>query len=100
MGLGGQMIAWEDDFCAQLAGRGFRVIRFDNRDVGLSTHLGAAGIVDAGAALMAALQGPIIAPYRLDDMAPDTIGLMDAGHRHGARGRRVDGRRDRADHAP
>ena len=79
MGLGGQMIAWEDDFCAQLAGRGFRVIRFDNRDVGLSTHLGAAGIVDAGAALMAALQGrPIIAPYRLDDMAADTIGLMDA----------------------
>ena len=38
MGLGGQMIAWDDLFCAQLASRGYWVVRFDNRDVGLSTH--------------------------------------------------------------
>jgi pimeloyl-ACP methyl ester carboxylesterase len=39
MGLGTQMIAWHDEFCEQLAGRGFRVVRFDNRDIGRSTHL-------------------------------------------------------------
>ena len=39
MGLGAQMIHWEDDFCRQLAGRGFRVIRFDNRDIGQSSSL-------------------------------------------------------------
>ena len=37
MGLGAQMIHWDDDFCRQLAGRNFRVIRFDNRDIGEST---------------------------------------------------------------
>ena len=79
MGLAGQMIAWEDDFCTQLAARGFRVIRFDNRDVGHSTHFGAARPFDPVATLMAALQGrPIVAPYSLADMAADTIGLMDA----------------------
>jgi pimeloyl-ACP methyl ester carboxylesterase len=39
MGLGAQMIHWDDEFCQQLAGRGFRVIRFDNRDIGKSTRL-------------------------------------------------------------
>ena len=39
MGLGGQMIWWDERFCRQLAGRGYRVIRFDNRDIGLSTKL-------------------------------------------------------------
>ena len=39
MGLGAQMILWDDEFCEQLAGRGFRVIRFDNRDIGKSSHL-------------------------------------------------------------
>jgi pimeloyl-ACP methyl ester carboxylesterase len=39
MGLGAQMIHWDDDFCRQLAARGFRVIRFDNRDIGKSSHL-------------------------------------------------------------
>src|SRR4029077_478892 len=42
-GLGAQLITWDDDFCAQLAGRGFHVIRFDNRDAGLSTHMDGAG---------------------------------------------------------
>lgn len=79
MGLGGQMIAWEDDFCTRLAARGYRVIRFDNRDVGLSTHLGAAGLPEMSTAFMAAMQGrPFAAPYLLTDMAADTIGLMDA----------------------
>ena len=79
MGLAGQMIAWEDDFCAQLAERGFRVIRFDNRDVGQSTHFDAAGLPGMGAAFAAALAGrPFAAPYLLADMAADTFGLMDA----------------------
>jgi pimeloyl-ACP methyl ester carboxylesterase len=39
MGLGTQMIAWQDDFCAQLASKGLYVVRFDNRDIGRSTHL-------------------------------------------------------------
>ena len=39
MGLGAQMIHWDDDFCRQLAARGFRVIRFDNRDIGKSSHM-------------------------------------------------------------
>jgi len=79
MGLAAQMIAWDEGFCTQLAGRGYRVIRFDNRDIGLSTRFDAAGVPDVGAALMAALQGkPVSAPYRLEDMALDTVGLLDA----------------------
>jgi pimeloyl-ACP methyl ester carboxylesterase len=79
MGLAAQMTAWDDTFCAQLAARGYRVIRFDNRDIGLSTRLDAAGVPDVGAALLAALQGkPVSAPYRLEDMADDTVGLLDA----------------------
>jgi pimeloyl-ACP methyl ester carboxylesterase len=79
MGLASQMIAWDDDFCSALADRGFRAIRFDNRDIGLSTRLDAAGLPDVSAAFMAAMQGqPVTAPYLLRDMAADTIGLMDA----------------------
>lgn len=79
MGLAAQMIAWHDGFCARLAERGFRVIRFDNRDIGLSTRFDAAGVPNVNAAFMAALQGkPVEAPYRLTDMAADTFGLLDA----------------------
>jgi pimeloyl-ACP methyl ester carboxylesterase len=79
MGLAAQMIAWHDGFCERLAGRGFRVIRFDNRDIGLSTKFDAAGVPNVGAALAAALQGqPVDAPYRLSDMAADAFGLLDA----------------------
>jgi pimeloyl-ACP methyl ester carboxylesterase len=79
MGLATQMIAWDEAFCTRLAARGYCVIRFDNRDIGLSTRIDAAGVPDIGAALAAALQDkPIAAPYLLDDMADDAIGLLDA----------------------
>jgi len=66
MGLGSQMVVWEDPFCEQLAGRGFWVIRFDNRDVGLSTHLHDAPPPNLGAAMGGDFSS---ASYRLEDMA-------------------------------
>ena len=53
MGLAAQMIAWDDEFCAALAARGFRVIRFDNRDIGLSTRLEHLGVPNVAQLLMA-----------------------------------------------
>ena len=79
MGLASQMIAWDDEFCAALAARGFRVIRFDNRDVGLSTRLENLGMPNAAQLLMAHLAGqPTKAAYTLSDMARDVVGLLDA----------------------
>jgi len=80
MGLAAQMIAWHDGFCEQLSEHGFRVIRFDNRDIGLSTRFDAAGVPNVGTALTAALQGQPVtgAPYLLRDMAADAVGLLDA----------------------
>jgi pimeloyl-ACP methyl ester carboxylesterase len=79
MGLGGQMTAWEDGFCQLLAAHGRYVIRFDNRDVGLSTWLDDAP-VDIAAVMMAALSGgPLPAvPYTLSDMSDDAFGVLDA----------------------
>src|ERR1700683_4552247 len=74
MGLSYQMIEWDDDLCALIAGRGFRVTRFDNRDVGLSAKLEALGTPD----LMAMLAGNAGPPYSLDDMAEDSVGVLDA----------------------
>ena len=79
MGLGAQMIFWEDDFCREIARRGFHVIRFDNRDCGLSTHFPEAGDPNVAAAMMtAASGGTVTPPYTLRDMAADTVGLLDA----------------------
>ncbi|WP_175561941.1 alpha/beta fold hydrolase [Kaistia soli] len=78
-GLGAQMIRWTRPFCEGLAARGYRVIRFDNRDAGRSTHFCSAATPDFGAlasALMAGRQPDV--PYTLHDMAADAIGLLDA----------------------
>ncbi|HKS20268.1 MAG TPA: alpha/beta hydrolase [Bradyrhizobium sp.] len=79
MGLGAQMIHWDDDFCRQLAARGFRVIRFDNRDIGKSSRMtGGKRLTPLELLKLRFLKIPVAAPYRLHDMAEDTIGLMDA----------------------
>lgn len=63
MGQGAQMLAWPDGLCHELADRGLHVVRFDNRDAGLSTHLRRPPL--------------LLSPYTLDDMAADALGLMD-----------------------
>src|SRR5258707_1501069 len=79
MGLGAQMIHWDDEFCRQLAARGLRVSRFDNRDIGKSSHLsGGKRLTPLELLKLRFLKIPVQAPYRLRDMAEDTIGLMDA----------------------
>lgn len=79
MGLGSQMILWHEDFCTGLAERGHFVVRFDNRDIGLSTKFDEHGIPNVLELLMKVQQGePLEVPYTLDDMADDTVGLMDA----------------------
>jgi pimeloyl-ACP methyl ester carboxylesterase len=79
MGLGAQMILWDDEFCQQLASRGFRVVRFDNRDIGKSSKLtGGKPLKPLELLKLRFLKIPIEAPYRLRDMAEDTVGLMDA----------------------
>jgi pimeloyl-ACP methyl ester carboxylesterase len=77
MGLGAQMLQWDERFCEALAARGQYVIRFDNRDVGLSTKFDHAGIPDL-AALMQRGADRSGVPYTLDDMADDAAGLIDA----------------------
>jgi len=72
MGLGTQMIAWHEEFCRSLAGRGFHVIRFDNRDVGRSTHVG--GPPPTVGQLLR--RSPRAARYLLADMAEDAAGLL------------------------
>ncbi|RBY83986.1 alpha/beta fold hydrolase [Blastococcus sp. TF02A-26] len=74
MGLATQMVGWPDGFCRALAERGHHVVRFDNRDIGLSTHLHDAGAPD----VMSLFAGAGTAPYTLGDMADDTAGLLDA----------------------
>ncbi len=75
MGFATQMLGWPDEFCRMLATRGLFVVRFDNRDIGLSTHLHAAPPPD----VMAAVAGDTSsASYTLSEMAGDTVGLLDA----------------------
>jgi pimeloyl-ACP methyl ester carboxylesterase len=74
MGLGMQLLAWEEDFCRMLAERGFYVIRYDNRDVGLSTKIEDAPVPD----LFALMAGDgSSAGYTLEDMVDDAAGLLD-----------------------
>jgi pimeloyl-ACP methyl ester carboxylesterase len=74
MGLATQMLAWHEEFCSRLVDAGFYVIRFDNRDIGLSTHLHAAGMPN----LQRLFSDPrSVAAYSLEDMADDTAGLLD-----------------------
>ncbi|MEV0378736.1 alpha/beta fold hydrolase [Nonomuraea sp. NPDC050643] len=68
MGLGAQLIHWDERLCELLAEQGHHVVRFDNRDTGLSTHLHDHGVPSTGSP----------SPYLLDDLADDTAGLMDA----------------------
>ena len=78
MGLGAQMILWDEELCEAFAARDFFVVRFDNRDVGLSTKLDHAGAPNAYAAMQAAAAHQRVdAPYTLSDMADDTVALMD-----------------------
>ncbi|MGI9284480.1 MAG: alpha/beta fold hydrolase [Pseudomonadales bacterium] len=79
MGLGTQMIAWPEEFCHGLAAEGYRVVRFDNRDIGLSEKMDAAKMPSLlKMMLLARLKLPFKVPYKLHDMAEDTVGLLDA----------------------
>ncbi len=79
MGLGRQMIAWPADFIADLVARGFRVISYDNRDIGLSTHLHDAPVRNLAIAILAQQIGIRLKPaYSLTDMAQDALALLDA----------------------
>src|SRR4051812_3146813 len=76
MGLATQMIGWPDEFCSGLVERGLFVGRFDNRDIGLSTHLDDLGAPD----ILSLLGGTGSAPYPLAGLADDSVGLLDALH--------------------
>lgn len=75
MGLGAQMILWDEAFCEAIARRGYHVIRYDNRDVGLSTKMESAGAPDIAAAMTGDASS---ASYTLNEMADDGVGLLDA----------------------
>lgn len=79
MGLAAQLTLWPDALCEKLSLRGFYVVRFDNRDVGLSAKFEAAGIPDLGQIMTKHLAGenPGVA-YRADDMVADSFGVLDA----------------------
>lgn len=82
VGLGMQLRAWPDAFCRALADTGLYVVRYDNRDIGLSSQIKSRTAYPSP--LRAFLRGvagrPVGAPYAIEDMADDTIGLMDALH--------------------
>jgi len=78
-GLGSQLLAWSDEICENLANSGFFVIRFDNRDIGLSTKFEDAGLPNFMEINTAYTRGELPkVPYNLEDMADDAIGVLDA----------------------
>ena len=78
-GFATPLTGWPDSLCNGLALRGFRVVRFDNRDIGRSTFLSELGLPDIGALMAAARSGGgAVPPYPLDAMAADAVGLLDA----------------------
>ncbi len=78
MGIGAQMVMWPEGLIHQLVEQDFQVVRFDNRDVGLSSKLEHLGVPNAGLAFLRALLGlKVTAPYQLSHMAGDVVGLMD-----------------------
>jgi len=74
MGLGAQMIAWDEGFCALLVARGFHVVRFDNRDIGRSSRIADAPVPTLK---QLALRDKRAAAYTLSDMASDSVGVLD-----------------------
>jgi pimeloyl-ACP methyl ester carboxylesterase len=78
MGIGAQRIFWDDELCEQLVDAGFRVIRFDNRDVGQSTHLDAKVPPPWPTLARGLARLSLDVPYTLSDLARDTVGLFDA----------------------
>lgn len=72
MGLGSQLVRWNIELCDELVAMGYRVIRFDNRDCGRSSHLDGAFVPAIGSG------APLAVPYALEDMAADAVGLLDA----------------------
>jgi pimeloyl-ACP methyl ester carboxylesterase len=78
MGLGMQLVAWPEPLVHKLIARGFRVIRIDNRDAGLSQGFDDAGVPNlAWAALRYAMHLPVTSPYSLADMAGDALAVLD-----------------------
>ena len=78
MGLGGQLVAWPASFIAGLVDRGFKVITFDNRDIGLSTKIDAAPPTKLQSAMISISRRFAKSAYLLSDMAKDAVGLLDA----------------------
>ena len=79
IGFSLQLIHWDEDLCRQLAQKGHYVIRFDNRDTGLSSKLDQAGVPDIPEIAEAQMKGePVDLPYTIEDMAADSVALLDA----------------------
>lgn len=78
MGLGMQLVAWPIEFCTALADAGYHVVRFDNRDIGLSSKWQGRHASIAVSALRFWMHLPVDAPYRIDTLATDSIGVLDA----------------------
>jgi pimeloyl-ACP methyl ester carboxylesterase len=79
IGLGSQLLHWQDEFCQKIADSGYYVIRYDNRDVGLSTKFEGLSSEETMEKVMALLSGQNVSvPYTMEDMANDAVGLLDA----------------------